>query len=71
VEPELAATIGYLIPLVTALQPHLTGANGPTRRTIERAQELQQTALLDHITDPSTWADEMINATEGTITPAC
>lgn len=67
VTPALAATVALLLRLVSLLQPHLAGADGATGRAIERAQELQQLALLDHDTDPASWAADMVHAADGTI----
>ncbi len=67
VAPELAATMALLLRLVSLLHPHLAGADGATGRAIERAQELQQLALLDHDTDPASWAGDMVHAADGSI----
>lgn len=68
--PQLAATIGSLVRLVAALQPYLAGADDATRSAIELAQQLQRTALLDHLAEPTEWADSIRGAADGSATPA-
>ena len=67
VAPELQATVGLLARLATALAPALPAADGATRRAIERAQSLLQSALLDHVGEPADWAGEMLSAADGSV----
>jgi len=69
VTAALRATVGYLHTLVATMARYYEGADGATRRAIDRARELQRDALLDRTTEPRYWAGSIINAADGDIEP--
>jgi hypothetical protein len=70
VPTELAATAASLHRLVSTIEPFLATADGATSRSIGEAQELLRTAYMDHSGDPSSWAEQIVNAADGVIADA-
>ncbi|GAA0764128.1 putative baseplate assembly protein [Ideonella azotifigens] len=61
VPDDVALTIGLLTTLVTSMQPFRPAANDPTAEVIDKAGEVLRKALLDPITDPRNWPEEIQN----------